>query len=124
MLVLAIISAAILFYFLPSIICIGRSHLNAPAIFMTNLLLGWTGIGWIAALIWSFTNHPAPVAARHPMKLLKLILALTILLALLVISTAVHTRTPHNNTAAAPVTAPSVVRMGVPVPADELLGKQ
>jgi hypothetical protein len=26
------------------------------AIFLLNLLLGWTALGWIAALVWSFTE--------------------------------------------------------------------
>ena len=42
-----------LVYFLPTLI--GLRKRNAPAIFMLNLLLGWTGIGWIVALIWAVT---------------------------------------------------------------------
>ena len=42
-------------YFLPTIVALARRHHNALAIFMTNLLLGWTALGWIVALIWSFT---------------------------------------------------------------------
>ncbi|WP_300526753.1 superinfection immunity protein [Maricaulis sp.] len=41
--------------FLPTLIALLRGHDNTFAIFLTNLLLGWTGIGWIIALIWSFT---------------------------------------------------------------------
>ena len=41
--------------FLPTLIALLRGHDNPFAIFLTNLLLGWTGIGWIIALIWSFT---------------------------------------------------------------------
>jgi uncharacterized membrane protein YqaE (UPF0057 family) len=40
-------------YFLPTIV--GHSKRNAGAIFVLNLLLGWTVIGWIVALIWAFT---------------------------------------------------------------------
>lgn len=40
-------------YFLPSII--GRDKRNFAAIFILNLLLGWTVIGWIVALIWALT---------------------------------------------------------------------
>ena len=42
------------FYFLPAII--GRNHKQSTAIFMLNLLLGWTVIGWIGALIWALTK--------------------------------------------------------------------
>jgi len=42
-------------YFLPSFIAFYRRHHNRYAIFMLNLLLGWSGLGWIIALIWSLT---------------------------------------------------------------------
>jgi len=42
-------------YFLPTLIAAFRSHHQTVAIFATNLLLGWTVLGWIAALIWSLT---------------------------------------------------------------------
>ena len=40
-------------FFLPTIIAVARHHRNALAIFLVNFFLGWTGIGWIAALVWS-----------------------------------------------------------------------
>ncbi len=43
-------------YLLPWMIAYCRHHKNCTAIFVTNLLLGWTVIGWIVAFIWSFTN--------------------------------------------------------------------
>ena len=43
-------------YFFPSIIAFSRRHHNAVAIFILNLLLGWTFLGWVAALVWSFTS--------------------------------------------------------------------
>ncbi|BDW99457.1 superinfection immunity protein [Maricaulis maris] len=45
----------LLAYFIPTLIALLRGHDNTFAIFLTNLLLGWTMIGWIVALIWSFT---------------------------------------------------------------------
>jgi Superinfection immunity protein len=47
---------SILLYFLPSIIAAARHHRNATAIFVLNLLLGWTFLGWVAALVWSLTS--------------------------------------------------------------------
>lgn len=44
-------------YFLPTII--GRHKANAMAIFMLNLFLGWTLLGWVAALIWACTQDSA-----------------------------------------------------------------
>jgi hypothetical protein len=45
------------FYLLPSIIAKHRSHLNFIPILLLNLFLGWSVIGWIAALIWSMTKN-------------------------------------------------------------------
>ncbi|MFA4889502.1 MAG: superinfection immunity protein [Candidatus Omnitrophota bacterium] len=43
-------------YFLPFLIASLRQHKNILAIFLLNLALGWTFLGWIAALIWSVTK--------------------------------------------------------------------
>jgi len=45
---------------LPTWIAVIRKHPNAIPIFLVNLFLGgFCGIGWIWALVWSFTNpHP------------------------------------------------------------------
>ncbi|MEA3248272.1 MAG: superinfection immunity protein [Nanoarchaeota archaeon] len=40
-------------YLLPGIIAGFKKKKNQTAIFCFNFLLGWTIIGWIAALIWS-----------------------------------------------------------------------
>jgi Superinfection immunity protein len=44
------------FYFLPSIIAFSRRHRNSVAIFVLNLFLGWTLVGWVVSLVWSFTS--------------------------------------------------------------------
>ena len=46
----------ILLYFLPAII--GRDKHDAAGIFLLNLFLGWTVIGWVIALIWACTASP------------------------------------------------------------------
>jgi Superinfection immunity protein len=51
--------AATLIYFLPTIIALVRGHLSGLAIFLLNLFLGWTLLGWIIALIWSCTGNTA-----------------------------------------------------------------
>ena len=43
-------------YFIPTIIAVSKGLRNAGAIFAMNLLLGWSFIGWVVALIWSLTN--------------------------------------------------------------------
>jgi len=40
-------------YFIPSIIAYQRHKANRGAIVAMNLLLGWTLIGWVIALIWA-----------------------------------------------------------------------
>jgi len=40
-------------YFLPTIIAWKKKKVNTKAIFVLNLALGWTFIGWIVALIWA-----------------------------------------------------------------------
>jgi uncharacterized membrane protein YqaE (UPF0057 family) len=42
-------------YFIPGLIAGFRGHPNATPVLILNLFLGWTVLGWIVALIWSFT---------------------------------------------------------------------
>ena len=59
--------AATALYFLPTII--GGKKRNANAIFTLNLLLGWSVIGWIVALVWATTAEPpAPKTAPRPVQ--------------------------------------------------------
>lgn len=37
-------------YFIPAIV--GRHKKNAGAIFILNLFVGWTFVGWVIALVW------------------------------------------------------------------------
>lgn len=50
-------------YFLPSIIAIARSKRDTTAILVLNLLLGWTAIGWVIALVWAL-KEDVQVLAR------------------------------------------------------------
>jgi Superinfection immunity protein len=45
-------------YFYPTIWAKGKKHHNLGAIFALNLLLGWTFLGWVGALVWALTNQP------------------------------------------------------------------
>ena len=40
-------------YLFPTIIVMARNHHNAAAISLLNLALGWTVLGWLAALALS-----------------------------------------------------------------------
>lgn len=59
-------------YLLPAFIAYGREHHQKVPILLVTLLLGWTALGWIAALIWSVTaTRPSdrsepPQAAQPP----------------------------------------------------------
>jgi hypothetical protein len=55
------LSAAV--YFLPAIVAWKRNHRNTAAIFALNLFLGWTLIGWVAALVWALTNDTSRAPA-------------------------------------------------------------
>jgi hypothetical protein len=52
----------LLLYFLPSLI--GRDKKDALAIFLVNLLFGWTLIGWVLALLWACGSE-RPAALRY-----------------------------------------------------------
>jgi len=53
-----------LMYFLPSIIALARSKRDLLAIFLLNLFLGWSVIGWIVALVWA-AKSDVPAAVRY-----------------------------------------------------------
>ncbi len=42
-------------YFAPSIVASSRQYPQAAAIWFTNFFLGWTGVGWIACLVWALS---------------------------------------------------------------------
>ena len=48
----------LMIYFIPS--WVGSNHRNSGSIFILNLFLGWTFIGWIGALIWAMSNDAKP----------------------------------------------------------------
>ena len=60
---IVVLILGVLIYFIPSIV--GKDKRNAGAIFVLNLLLGWTIIGWVGALIWAMTAEP-PAGSEVP----------------------------------------------------------
>jgi hypothetical protein len=63
------LAALFAFYILPLIIAAVRDHHNMVAIAALNMLLGWTFVGWVVALVWSLTEtRKAKVAARGPVR--------------------------------------------------------
>ena len=46
-------------YMFPTIIAASKGRSNVGAISALNILLGWTFLGWIAALVWALTDGKA-----------------------------------------------------------------
>ena len=44
-------------YFLPLIIAVRRRARSKVGIGLVNFLFGWTVLGWIASLIWAYTDR-------------------------------------------------------------------
>ena len=63
-----LLAIAFVAYFLPTFIASRREHPNGTGIFLLNLFLGWTFIGWLAALIWSVSAINKPEAAPVKME--------------------------------------------------------
>jgi hypothetical protein len=53
-----VLALGLTLWLLPGFIASGRKHHNRFAIWLVTILLGWSGIGWLVALIWAFTNPP------------------------------------------------------------------
>ena len=61
---LMFLTLALAFYFLPTLIALTRSHNQTVPIFVVNLLLGWTLVGWVVALVWACLNR-GPAGPRE-----------------------------------------------------------
>lgn len=64
--ILLILIAAL--YLLPTVVAMLRARPNTLAIFVLNLFLGWSLVGWVVALVWALASAdplvaPAPAAA-------------------------------------------------------------
>lgn len=57
---LLLLLALLSLYFLPTGVAMQRHHHQTLAIGILNLFLGWTGLGWIGALVWSATAVRTP----------------------------------------------------------------
>lgn len=61
---IAIVGLLFALYFLPTIIANKREHPNKKPIILINICLGWTLLGWFAALIWSVSAiNPALISS-------------------------------------------------------------
>ena len=51
--IVLVIIGAVTVYFIPTIVALEKKHINKQAIFILNLFLGWSLVGWVIALIWA-----------------------------------------------------------------------
>jgi hypothetical protein len=56
-LLLILLSVLTVGYFIPTTIAGIRKRTNTASIFVLNLFLGWTIIGWVVALTWSVAEE-------------------------------------------------------------------
>lgn len=54
--------AALAAYLFPALVAGFREHKNGNSIAVLNLLLGWTLLGWVVALVWAFSAQDEPSA--------------------------------------------------------------
>jgi hypothetical protein len=52
----ALIAALLFIYFLPYYFARKHGKKNKEAIFILNLFLGWTFVGWVVAAVWAYTK--------------------------------------------------------------------
>jgi hypothetical protein len=62
----AIMLGLLFVYLVPTLIAAARGTQNRIAILNLNLLLGWTLIGWVIALVWSLSGEASLVAKTAP----------------------------------------------------------
>ncbi len=57
----------LLLYLLPWMVAELRGHPRATQVLLLNAVLGWTGIGWLAALAWAGRREPAEPGRTRPL---------------------------------------------------------
>lgn len=57
---------ALLVYFLPTMVASSREIRASGGVFVLNLLLGWTFLGWVIALVWAVAGERKASAAQAP----------------------------------------------------------
>lgn len=55
---LTLVVALVLLYLLPSLIAVLRGSPRAGRLARANLVLGWSGVGWILVLAFALTDRP------------------------------------------------------------------
>lgn len=55
---LIVIIVLMLLYLFPTLIALSRNSTHSLPIYLFNLLLGWTVLGWVVALVWAVMPKP------------------------------------------------------------------
>lgn len=50
--------AIMVLYFIPTFNALCARHPQSMAIALLNIFAGWSGVGWIGALVWSAVRQP------------------------------------------------------------------
>jgi hypothetical protein len=51
------LALGLFFYFIPALVARDRKNPNTTGIFVLNLFLGWSLIGWVVALVWACSGE-------------------------------------------------------------------
>jgi len=54
--VIILLFFVLVIYFIPTCVANSNHKENTTAIFLLNLFLGWTFVGWVIALVWAATK--------------------------------------------------------------------
>jgi hypothetical protein len=60
--IIVLLVLSIVIYFWPSIVAHSRQHPQKVSIFVLNLCLGWTVVGWVGALVWAYSKKAEVLA--------------------------------------------------------------
>ena len=60
-----LIAASVVLYFVPYLVARDRDHPNKTAILLLDICLGWTLLGWVAALVWAYSAKSTAVVVQQ-----------------------------------------------------------
>ena len=57
---MSFLTLGLVLYFLPTLLAGSRRHSDATGVAVTNLLFGWTVVGWLLCLVWVLREPAHP----------------------------------------------------------------
>lgn len=58
------VGVSVALYLLPTLVAVVRRKQNVAAIGALNVLLGWSVVGWIGALVWALSTQVVDLPQR------------------------------------------------------------